>query len=84
MTNFPKWSEVRADVVAAAGGEEAVAEAHRRNQSYIDGHRKALGLSQTAGGGSSCGGEEFRLRRAGVPLTDGDPEPQTEGMPEPV
>lgn len=52
MTNFPKWSEVRADVVAAAGGEDAVAEARKRNQAYIDGHRlaerrKALGLSQT-------------------------------------
>ncbi|MFB4305991.1 helix-turn-helix domain-containing protein [Actinomadura sp. GTD37] len=52
MTKFPKWSEVRADVVAAAGGEEGVAEARKRNQSYIDGHRlaerrKALGLSQT-------------------------------------
>ena len=52
MTNFPKWSEVRADVVAAAGGEEAVAEARKRNQAYIDRHRlaerrKAVGLSQT-------------------------------------
>lgn len=52
MTNFPKWSEVRAEVVAAAGGEEAVAEARKRNQAYIDGHRlaerrKAVGLSQT-------------------------------------
>ena len=52
MTNFPKWSEVRADVVAQAGGEEAVTEARRRSQAYIDGYRlaerrKALGLSQT-------------------------------------
>lgn len=52
MTNFPKWSEVRADVVAGAGGEEAVTEARKRNQAYIDGHRlaerrKAVGLSQT-------------------------------------
>lgn len=52
MTNFPKWNEVRADVVAAAGGEEGVAEARKRNQAYIDGHRlaerrKSLGLSQT-------------------------------------
>ncbi|WP_174550852.1 hypothetical protein [Actinomadura latina] len=49
MTDFPKWSEVRAGVVAAAGGEEAVAEARKRNQAYIDGHRlaerrKAVGL----------------------------------------
>ncbi|WP_205718700.1 helix-turn-helix domain-containing protein [Actinomadura sp. WMMA1423] len=52
MTKFPEWSEVRADVVAAAGGEGAVTEARRRNQAYIDGHRlaerrKAVGLSQT-------------------------------------
>ena len=52
MTSFPKWSEVRADVVTAAGGEEAVAEARKRNQADIDGHRlaarrKAVGLSQT-------------------------------------
>ncbi|EHR62584.1 helix-turn-helix domain-containing protein [Saccharomonospora cyanea] len=52
MTKFPKWSEVRANVVAEAGGEEAVTEARKRNQAYIDGHRlserrKALGLSQT-------------------------------------
>ncbi|TDC21153.1 XRE family transcriptional regulator [Streptomyces sp. 8K308] len=52
MTNFPKWSEVRADVVASAGGEEEVAEARKRNQAYIDGHRlaerrKSLGLTQS-------------------------------------
>lgn len=52
MTKFPKWSEVRANVVAEAGGEEAVTEARKRNQACIDGHRlserrKALGLSQT-------------------------------------
>ncbi|GAA3137915.1 helix-turn-helix transcriptional regulator [Nonomuraea sp. NPDC049421] len=52
MTNFPKWNDVRADIVATSGGEEAVAEARRRNQAYIDGHRlaerrKSLGLSQT-------------------------------------
>lgn len=52
MTSFPKWSEVRADVVAGAGGDEAVAEARKRNQAYIDGHRlaerrKTFGLSQT-------------------------------------
>jgi DNA-binding XRE family transcriptional regulator len=52
MTNFPKWSEIRADLVAGAGGEETVVEARKRNQAYIDGHRlterrKTLGLSQT-------------------------------------
>lgn len=52
MTSFPKWSDVRAGIVAASGGEEAVAEARRRNQAYIDGYRlaerrKSLGLSQT-------------------------------------
>jgi DNA-binding XRE family transcriptional regulator len=52
MTNFPKWDEVRADIVADAGGEEAVSEAHLRNQTRIDAHRLAerrreLGLSQT-------------------------------------
>ncbi|MEU9839396.1 hypothetical protein AB0C69_09270 [Actinomadura sp. NPDC048032] len=41
MTTFSKWSEVRADVVAAAGGEEAVSEGRKRNQAYIDGHRLA-------------------------------------------
>lgn len=51
MTNFPNWRDVRGGIVAGAGGEEAVAEARRRNQSYIDGHRlaerrKALGLTQ--------------------------------------
>ncbi|MBB1252609.1 helix-turn-helix transcriptional regulator [Streptomyces sp. OF3] len=52
MTKFPKWSDVRADVVADAGGEEAVAEARKRNQAYIDGHRlaerrKSLGMTQS-------------------------------------
>ena len=51
MTNFPKWTDVRASVVAGAGGEEGVAEARKRNQAYIDSHRladrrKTLGLSQ--------------------------------------
>ncbi|NUW29823.1 hypothetical protein HTZ77_00025 [Nonomuraea sp. SMC257] len=41
MTNFPKWSNVRADVVAASGGEEAVTEARRHNQAYIDGYLPA-------------------------------------------
>lgn len=52
MTKFPKWSDVRADVAAGAGGEEGIAEARKRNQAYIDGHRlaerrKSLGLSQS-------------------------------------
>ncbi|CNG76941.1 Uncharacterised protein [Mycobacterium tuberculosis] len=41
MTNLPRWSEVRADIVTAAGGEEAVAEAHTCNQSYIGANRLA-------------------------------------------
>ncbi|MFG3382413.1 helix-turn-helix domain-containing protein [Streptomyces sp. NPDC047999] len=51
MTGYQKWSDVRDEFVAEAGGEEKVAEARWRNQAYIDGHRlterrKALGLSQ--------------------------------------
>ena len=51
MTNFPKWQDVRDDIVAGAGGEQAVAGARHRNQAYIDGYRpaerrKALGLTQ--------------------------------------
>jgi DNA-binding XRE family transcriptional regulator len=41
MSSFPKWSDVRAGIVADAGGEEVVAEARKRNQAYIDGHRLA-------------------------------------------
>ncbi|THJ30866.1 helix-turn-helix domain-containing protein [Candidatus Frankia alpina] len=52
MTRFPRWSDVRAGLVADAGGEEALAEARRRNQTYIDGRRLAerrrlQGLTQT-------------------------------------
>lgn len=52
MKKFPKWSDIRADVVAGAGGEEAVTKARKRNQAYIDGHRlaerrKSLGLTQS-------------------------------------
>jgi len=52
MTNFPSWQDVRDDVVAGAGGEEAVAAARHRNQAYIDAQclaerRKALGLTQS-------------------------------------
>lgn len=51
MTKFPKWKDVRDDIVAEAGGDEAVSAARHRNQAYIDGHRlaerrKALGLTQ--------------------------------------
>ena len=51
MTNFPNWKDIRDEIVAGAGGEEAVAKARHRNQAYIDGHRlaerrKALGLTQ--------------------------------------
>jgi DNA-binding XRE family transcriptional regulator len=53
MTSFSKWQDVRGEIVAGLGGEEAVTEARRRNQAYIDGHRlaerrKALGLTQLA------------------------------------
>jgi DNA-binding XRE family transcriptional regulator len=52
MTSFPKWNDVRPGIVAEAGGEEGVAEARKRNQAYIDGHRlaerrKSLGLPQS-------------------------------------
>ncbi|MEV4254053.1 helix-turn-helix transcriptional regulator [Spirillospora sp. NPDC049652] len=52
MTGFEKWSDLRDEAVAAAGGEEAVAEAGKRVQAYIDGYRlaerrKALELTQT-------------------------------------
>ncbi|SPL92472.1 Transcriptional regulator, XRE family [[Actinomadura] parvosata subsp. kistnae] len=52
MTNFHKWSDIRAEIVANSGREEAVVEARRRNQAYIDGHRlaerrKSVGLSQS-------------------------------------
>jgi hypothetical protein len=41
VEDFPRWSDVRADIVAEAGGEEAVAKARKRNQAYIDDHRIA-------------------------------------------
>jgi len=52
MSNYPKWTDVRDDLVAQAGGEEQVTHARARNQAVIDGHRlaerrKALGLTQT-------------------------------------
>ena len=51
MSSYPKWTDVRDDLVAQAGGEEQVTRAHQRNQAVIDGHRlaerrKALGLTQ--------------------------------------
>lgn len=51
MTQFPKWRDMRDDLVAEAGGEAAVAEARKQHQAYIDGHRlaerrKAMGLTQ--------------------------------------
>ena len=38
MTDFPKWQDVRDDILAGAGDDEAVAEARHRNQAYIDAH----------------------------------------------
>ena len=51
MTGHTKWSQVRDQIVAEAGGEESVAEARRATQAYIDGHRlaerrRALELTQ--------------------------------------
>lgn len=52
MTSFHKWSDIRAEMVASAGGEAAVAKERKRLQAYIDGYRlaerrKEQGLSQT-------------------------------------
>ncbi len=46
-----KWADLRPGIVAELGGEAVVAEAHQRNQAYIDGYRLAerrtrLGLTQ--------------------------------------
>jgi len=38
VTNLSKWQDVRDEIVARLGGEEAISEARRRNQAYIDGH----------------------------------------------
>lgn len=51
MNNYPKWADVRDDLVARAGGEDQVTKARKRNQTAIDGHRlaerrKALDLTQ--------------------------------------
>lgn len=45
------WKDVRPDIVAELGGENVIAEAHKRTQAYIDAHRLAerrtsLGLTQ--------------------------------------
>lgn len=47
-----KWSEIRSELVAQAGGEDALAAARAAQQAHIDGHRLAerrlaLGLTQT-------------------------------------
>ncbi|MGA4994514.1 hypothetical protein [Nonomuraea bangladeshensis] len=56
MTSFPKWNDVRADIVATSGGEEAVAEARRRNQAYIDDCELAERRTQTLSAGDSLNG----------------------------
>lgn len=62
MTEFPKWRDVRSKIVAAAGGEEGVAAARRRNQAYIDGHHLAEAAQGTRslsdGPGPAEGGDE--------------------------
>ena len=52
MTNFSKWSDVRADLVANVGDEEALVEARQRNQAFIEEHqlaqrRRPQGSTQT-------------------------------------
>lgn len=52
MTEISRWSDIRAELVADAGGEHAVDAARKRNQAYIDGYRlaerrTALGLTQS-------------------------------------
>jgi len=46
-----KWSDIRSELVAQAGGQEALASARAAQQAHIDGHRlaerrHALGLTQ--------------------------------------
>nr|BFE35362.1 hypothetical protein GCM10010200_076130 [Actinomadura rugatobispora] len=78
MTSFPKWSDVRAEVVAGAGGEEGVARARQRNQAYIDEHRlaerrKSLGLSRDRMGVTKSRVSQIeRLLRGGPGRTDPD------------
>lgn len=52
MSSFQKWSDIRPGLVEAAGGEERITEARKRNQAYIDGHRlaerrKSMSLTQS-------------------------------------
>ncbi len=51
MAGDSKWSDIRPQVVAELGGEQVAAQAHRRQQAYIDAYRlaerrTALGLTQ--------------------------------------
>ncbi|MDX6743820.1 hypothetical protein [Actinocorallia sp. A-T 12471] len=39
MTNYPTWRAIRPDLVAEAGGDQAIAEARKHNQTYIDNYR---------------------------------------------
>lgn len=39
VNNYPKWADVRDDLVARAGGEDQITKARKRNQAVIDGHR---------------------------------------------
>ena len=46
-----KWADIRSEIVAGAGGDEALAQARRHNQAYIDAYRLArfraeLGVTQ--------------------------------------
>lgn len=41
MTEFPRWKDIRPDLVERAGGEEAVAASRARDQAYLDGYRLA-------------------------------------------
>jgi hypothetical protein len=54
MSSYPKWQDVRADVVANAGGEEAIAEARLRNQASIDGYRLAERRKCSGSNARSC------------------------------
>ncbi|SDT76639.1 Helix-turn-helix [Actinoplanes derwentensis] len=51
MTEFPRWKDIRPDLVERAGGERAVAASRARDQAYLDGYRlaerrKQVGLTQ--------------------------------------
>jgi transcriptional regulator with XRE-family HTH domain len=52
VAEYHKWSDIRAGFLKEPGAEEALAEARRETQAYIDGYRlterrKALKLTQT-------------------------------------